>query len=1073
MRRLRHVGAAGLGEKVLQCPLAKQIEQPLPDLTPYLQKSSLCEWARRSIAEHPLQMSRRWPTPSLPKLPWDERIAEGRSSNSSSLLRRLEDDESKSPDDGNWGTWYVAAAFVQPNKVMAGSVPKLGQLELLGGEELGQVSHMAMTHSDGGTAEMFLASMTNAQSETVIRYKYALLEGKITLSSAAVVWPAEDAKRRVARLAAGGGGAAGAALYVADDEGHVSVLSAAALRSGARMDGVQLHETKLQGEAREPITGLALLANGTLIWSTPSSVSSSLTDGSHVSELLSETQLQKMAASAKIVALAATSSHLFLAVHRGRTTQSCTVYRTDLAGKSPVALSYQWPAEQMWLGLAGFDLWAAVPLGIYALPVEFQESTVPRLELHIKGGNLASLHTFYIRGTDCALGNWTKVGKCSKTCGGGKQRFERSVLTPAVGGRPCPALRERQEDCFDQPCPEEATDCLMGQWIDEAPCSASCGYGQVRQRRTVLREAAFGGAACPEGRTRSVDCIITECGGYDFLLAAMPGKGLFSAQVLGLDQDLEWTASSVPRKPVANARKPSSEPPAFSGKPVPGARDAHHGIEICTTTSLGFGLRPTEVSWPGSLPVSDREMLMTVDSENRLLYLAPAGGSEITCWAYSVGEGHLVSFFSKHRVLDLDASSPERIVGMKLHVGSLFFGTAQGRILRIDEDALLSSGKNTPAVQELYKDVGKNLGPLQSLSAAGTYLLWATPSQVTLGSIDGPQSAVSPRPLLVEKSLEDLAGSLVEVIQAELTADGSSFFLAAWDTDQATLSIFQVAISMESASNSMVEHQQLRQLRQSWTHQDVRLLLTPFAAFVHSHEKIWTFPTSITQETTPALIYPEPGAEANASVTGVGHFFQKGLDCQVSAWLNMSSCTATCGGGILRQAREVLAEASEGGLSCPDLERELPCREQLCPVDCQMSRWKDLGTCSRSCGGGTVRQTRIVESHPMYGGAPCSKVLERRVTCNSEPCQGLDCMLSDWIDKGLCSRACGGGHQEQYRKVVRQPAFGGLPCSKNMTRVVMCNIVPCKVEGFDPIAAGHSTGFDFDIRDYCDPQEAC
>lgn len=27
-----------------------------------------------------------------------------------------EDDESKSPDDGNWGTWYVAAAFVQPNK---------------------------------------------------------------------------------------------------------------------------------------------------------------------------------------------------------------------------------------------------------------------------------------------------------------------------------------------------------------------------------------------------------------------------------------------------------------------------------------------------------------------------------------------------------------------------------------------------------------------------------------------------------------------------------------------------------------------------------------------------------------------------------------------------------------------------------------------------------------------------------------------------------------------------------------------------------------------------------------------
>ena len=33
-------------EKVLQCPLAKQIEQPLPDLTPFLDKPTLCEWAR-------------------------------------------------------------------------------------------------------------------------------------------------------------------------------------------------------------------------------------------------------------------------------------------------------------------------------------------------------------------------------------------------------------------------------------------------------------------------------------------------------------------------------------------------------------------------------------------------------------------------------------------------------------------------------------------------------------------------------------------------------------------------------------------------------------------------------------------------------------------------------------------------------------------------------------------------------------------------------------------------------------------------------------------------------------------
>ena len=33
-----------------------------------------------------------------------------------------------------------------------------------------------------------------------------------------------------------------------------------------------------------------------------------------------------------------------------------------------------------------------------------------------------------------------------------------------------------------------------------------------------------------------------------------------------------------------------------------------------------------------------------------------------------------------------------------------------------------------------------------------------------------------------------------------------------------------------------------------------------------------------------------------------------------------------------------------GGQPCPaDLEREVACNEKFCPVDCQMSPWKDAG----------------------------------------------------------------------------------------------------------------------------------
>ena len=38
-------------------------------------------------------------------------------------------------------------------------------------------------------------------------------------------------------------------------------------------------------------------------------------------------------------------------------------------------------------------------------------------------------------------------------------------------------------------------------------------------------------------------------------------------------------------------------------------------------------------------------------------------------------------------------------------------------------------------------------------------------------------------------------------------------------------------------------------------------------------------------------------------------------DCKVSGWMNMTSCSASCGGGVVRQAREVLSESSRGILA--------------------------------------------------------------------------------------------------------------------------------------------------------------
>eukprot|EP00434_Breviolum_minutum_P012785 symbB.v1.2.011267.t1/scaffold753.1/size277516/3 len=264
------------------------------------------------------------------------------------------------------------------------------------------------------------------------------------------------------------------------------------------MDGIQLQETKMRGFGgdgkREEVTGLALSADGMKIYCLGGfglkccSLEEELACGAHVAECC-----------------------------------SCSYpFRSYTAGYLRIAfrILIAWFSE--------YSLMAFRYLYDQFHPfVEFLSDTDASLVFEGKGAEIASLHSFYVRGTDCLLGNWSQIGQCSKTCGGGQQRFERPVLIPAEeGGRPCPALREREEDCFDQPCPEEKTDCLMGQWTNEGACSTSCGYGMLKQRRVILRASAYGGRECPDELERNMDCVITECGGYDFLVSSMPGKGL-------------------------------------------------------------------------------------------------------------------------------------------------------------------------------------------------------------------------------------------------------------------------------------------------------------------------------------------------------------------------------------------------------------------------------------------------------------------------------------------------------------------------------------------------------------------
>jgi hypothetical protein len=66
-------------------------------------------------------------------------------------------------------------------------------------------------------------------------------------------------------------------------------------------------------------------------------------------------------------------------------------------------------------------------------------------------------------------------------------------------------------------------DCVVSNWFNEGMCSATCGGGRQLQRRSIIANPTFNGAACP-ALTQYVPCNSNACvtctGGREFTTCA-------------------------------------------------------------------------------------------------------------------------------------------------------------------------------------------------------------------------------------------------------------------------------------------------------------------------------------------------------------------------------------------------------------------------------------------------------------------------------------------------------------------------------------------------------------------------
>ena len=80
-------------------------------------------------------------------------------------------------------------------------------------------------------------------------------------------------------------------------------------------------------------------------------------------------------------------------------------------------------------------------------------------------------------------------------------------------------------------------------------------------------------------------------------------------------------------------------------------------------------------------------------------------------------------------------------------------------------------------------------------------------------------------------------------------------------------------------------------------------------------------------------------------------------------------------------------------------------------VHCEWDDWV-LGECSKSCGGGTLTQTRQVKVESQHGGEECTGADTLEVSCNVDECPGnkklFESMMSNYFfiyDNGIMYHA--------------------------------------------------------------------
>eukprot|EP00928_Gymnodinium_smaydae_P095393 TRINITY_DN819_c3_g1_i1.p1 TRINITY_DN819_c3_g1~~TRINITY_DN819_c3_g1_i1.p1 ORF type:complete len:1040 (+),score=62.87 TRINITY_DN819_c3_g1_i1:250-3369(+) len=175
---------------------------------------------------------------------------------------------------------------------------------------------------------------------------------------------------------------------------------------------------------------------------------------------------------------------------------------------------------------------------------------------------------------------------------------------------------------------------------------------------------------------------------------------------------------------------------------------------------------------------------------------------------------------------------------------------------------------------------------------------------------------------------------------------------------------------------------------------------------------------------------------------GGGHCPQH---CSLGPWEGWDGCTKTCGGGITTRKRSVTVPSLYGGKRCVTIPVETQaCNQDSCPIDCYWLSWMDWTSCSLSCGGG-IRFRKRLKVVEMYGGRACKEANREEVDCNINGCP-QNCVWNTWAEWSVCTKSCSGGIQYRSRAFLEFEKNGGTRCTGQKEESRACSIARCPVD---------------------------